>query len=153
MILSRNKKALFNYELLEKYMAGLVLTGYEVKALREGKGHMESSYVTNRSGELYVVGLKIDRYSKYSGTYSDELRERDRKLLMSKHEIAQVIKEISEKGKTAVPLALLLRNNFVKLEFGVVRGKKEFEKKVVEKERQMKRETEITFKNLKRSVY
>lgn len=153
MMLARNKKALFNYELLEKYIAGISLMGYEVKALREGKGHMESSYITHRNGELFVVGLKIDRYSKYGGVYSEELIERDRKLLLSRHEIQQVVKEISEKGKTAVPLALILRNNYVKLEFGVVRGKKEFEKKIVEKEKQMKKETDQMFKSLRRSAY
>jgi SsrA-binding protein len=153
MMLARNKKALFNYELLEKYIAGISLMGYEVKALREGKGHMESSYITQRSGELFVVGLKIDRYSKYGGNFSEQLIERERKLLLSKHEIQQVVKEISEKGKTAVPLALILRSNYVKLEFGVVRGKKEFEKKQVEKEKQMKKETDQMFKRLRRSAY
>ena len=153
MILVRNKKALFNYELLEKYLAGISLQGHEVKALREGKGHMEGSYITHRNGELYIIGLKIDRYSKFSGSFSEEQIDRDRRLLLTKYEIAQVVREISEKGKTAVPLALLLKNNYVKLELGVVRGKKEFEKKQVEKEKQMKKETDQMFKNLRRSAY
>ncbi len=114
---------------------------------------MESSYITHRNGELYVIGLKIDRYSKYGGMFLEELKERDRKLLLTKHEIEQVVKEISEKGKTAVPLALILRSNYVKLEFGVVRGKKEFEKKQVEKEKQMQKETDQMFKSLRRSSY
>ncbi len=154
MILARNRKALFNYDVVDKYNAGIELFGYEVKALREGKGHMESSYIRHENGELFAVGIKIDRYSKYSGSsFTEEMKTRDRRLLLTKHEIFLIVRELNEKGKTAVPLALLLSKNLVKLEMAVVRGRKEYEKKAVEKEKQIKKETEKTFKGLKRSVY
>jgi len=153
MILVKNRKALFNYELVEKYMAGIELFGHEVKALREGKGHLEGSYISLVDGNLFVVGMKIDRYSKFGGNYNEEMRDRRRRLLLTRAEISKITREISEKGKTAVPLAVLLQKNLVKMELAVVRGRKEFEKKVVEKEKQLKRETEQNFKSLKRSVF
>jgi SsrA-binding protein len=153
MILVKNRKALFNYELVEKYMAGIELFGHEVKALREGKCHLEGSYISLVEGNLFVVGMKIDRYSKFGGNYNEEMRDRRRRLLLTRAEITKITREISEKGKTAVPLAVLLQKNLVKMELAVVRGRKEFEKKVVEKEKQLKRETEQNFKSLKRSAF
>lgn len=152
-LLVKNRKALFNYELVEKYNAGIELFGFEVKALREGKGHLEGSYISLIDDELFVVGMKIDRYSKYGGKFSEDLVARNRRLLLTRPEINKISKEINEKGKTAVPLAVLLTKNFVKVELAVVRGRKEFEKKVVEKEKQLERETQKTFKNLKRSAF
>ncbi len=153
MMLVKNRKALFNYELIEKYNAGIELFGFEVKALREGGGHLEGSYISLIDDELFVVGMKVDRYSKYGGIYNEELRDRNRRLLLTRAEITKIARELNEKGKTAVPLALLLSKNLVKVEMAVVKGRKEYEKKVVEKEKQIKRETEKTFKNLKRSAF
>ena len=136
-VLAKNRKALYNFSVIETYVAGIVLKGYEVKALREGKVSFEGSYVEGEGGELYVVNLYIGRYSKQSKNFVEEDAKRSRKLLLNKNETSEVLRDISEKGKTAVPLALILKNGLVKLEFAVAKGKREFEKKVVTKDRQI----------------
>ncbi len=141
-ILAKNRKALHNFTVLETYVAGLVLKGYEVKAIREGKVSFEGSYIDVVNGCPYVVNLYIGRYSKQSKNFNEEDSKRNRILLLSHDEITKVARAITEKGKTAVPLALDLKNGMIKLEFAVVRGRKEFEKKIVAKERQVKRDLE-----------
>lgn len=136
-ILAKNKKALHNFAVLETYVAGLELKGYEVKAIREGKVSFEGSYVEGEDGELYVVNLYIGRYSKQSKNFVEEDAKRNRRLLLNKNEVLEILRDISEKGKTAVPLALVLNNGRIKLEIAVAKGKGEFEKKVVTKERQI----------------
>lgn len=148
MLLAKNKKALFEHTLLEKYVAGIVLHGYEVKALREGKVNFDSSYVQILSGVPYVINLYIGKYSKQSSDFTEYDSRRSRKLLLNKKEIEDIRREILQKGKTAVPLAFILHNNNIKIEFGIVKGKKEFEKKQVAKERQIKRDLEIEAKTL-----
>lgn len=141
-ILAKNRKALHNFAVLETYVAGLVLKGYEVKAIREGKVSFEGSYVDIVDGRPCLINLYVGRYSKQSKNFSEEDSKRNRILLLNQDEAAKVARAISEKGKTAVPLALGLKNGMIKLEFAVVRGKKEFEKKVVAKERQIRRDLE-----------
>lgn len=141
-LINKNRKALFNYELLEKYTAGMVLKGYEVKAIKEGKASFEGSYITLQNKQPVVKNLKIGKYSKQSTEATPEDMSRDRNLLLSKTEIDKVIRLISQKGLTAVPLALVLQNGKVKLEFGVVKGRKEYEKKQVAKEKQIKKDLE-----------
>jgi len=139
-LLAKNRKALFNHSIIERYDAGVVLKGYEVKAIREGKVDFEGSYVRVIKGEVFLTNLKIGRYSKQSKEISPQDETRDRKLLLNKNEIKGINRELSEKGKTAVPLALVLSNNKIKLELAVVKGKKEFEKKQTAKERQLKKD-------------
>ena len=153
MLLAKNKQALFNYEVIEKFMAGIVLRGYEVKAVREGNVNMTGSYVTVAEDGVYVVGLHIGRYSKLSQIINDDALGRSRKLLLNTGEIAQIRRHLSEKGKTVVPLALLLKNNLVKLEIALVKGMKKHEKKVVAKEKQVKRDLEMARKTTVRSIY
>jgi len=137
-LLAKNRKALFNNSLVKRFDSGIVLKGYEVKAIREGKVDFEGSYVKVVKGEVFVVNLNIGKYSKQSKEAVTYDERRDRKLLLNKNEILEVNREISEKGKTAVPLALVISNNKIKLEFAVVKGKKEFEKKQTAKERQIR---------------
>ena len=152
-LLAKNRKALFNHSIIDRYDAGIVLKGYEVKAIREGKVDFEGSYVRLIKGEVFLTNLKIGRYSKQSKEISPQDEKRDRKLLLNKNEIKEINRELSEKGKTAVPLALVLSNNKIKLELAVVKGKKEFEKKQTAKERQLKKDMEMDKKQLRQNMY
>lgn len=142
MLLAKNKKATFDYEVLDKYTAGLVLHGHEVKSVREGNVNFEGSLVAVLRGEAYVVNLHIGRYSSQSQKYNEKDARRTRKLLLTKKEVAKLAQAISLKGRFAVPLALILQHNLVKLELGVVRSKKQYEKKRVLIERQQERDLE-----------
>lgn len=152
-LLAKNRKALFNHSIIDRYDAGIVLKGYEVKAIREGKVDFEGSYVRVIKGEVFLTNLKIGRYSKQSKEISPQDEKRDRKLLLNKNEIKEINRELSEKGKTAVPLALIMSNNKIKLELAVVKGKKEFEKKQTAKERQLRKDMEIEKKQFKQEMY
>ena len=149
MLLAKNRRALFNYEVIEKYLGGLVLKGYEVKAVREGKVNMEGSFIKFENGALVVTNMHIGKYSKQSQNYFDELAKGPKKILVTKPELAKIQRALQEKGKTAVPLALLLKNNLIKLEFAVVKGKKKEEKKQIQKEKQIKKDLDIQVKSLK----
>ncbi len=137
MLLAKNKKALFNNEIIEKYIAGIVLTGYEVKAIREGNVNFEGAYVTILDSEPYVVGLTVGKYSKQSQDTSAQEAKKSRKLLLKSAEITKIQKELAEKGKSAIPLALILQNNLIKLELATVKGRKKHEKKQLLKDRQV----------------
>lgn len=139
-VIAKNRKAFHNFTVIETYIAGIVLKGYEVKAIREGKASFEGSYIDKDDRHLSVINLYIGRYSKQSKNFVEEDAKRSRKLLLTQKEEADILRDISEKGKTAVPVALLLKNGLVKLEIAVVKGKKEFEKKVVAKDRQVQRD-------------
>ncbi len=153
LLLAKNRKAMFNRTLLEKYCAGIVLKGYEVKAIREGKVDFEGSYIKLISGALYVTGLYIGKYSKQSKTPEKFEEKRSRPLLLNKKEVADITRELSEKGKTAVPTALVMQHGKIKLEFAVVKGKKEFEKKQTAKDRQIKIDLAKESKEIKRSIW
>ena len=140
MILTKNRKALFDHEILEKFTAGIILKGFEVKAIKENKATFEGSYVQVIEGEPFVVNMYVGKYSKQSRDFDDLLARRNRKILLNKSEIAKLARETSKKGITAVPLALVLENGKIKLEFAIVKGKKEFEKKQTAKERQIKKD-------------
>lgn len=142
MIILTNKKAYFEYQILEKYTCGIRLLGYETKALREGKGRLEGSYINKIDSKLQVINFYIGRYSKISQKIEDNELSRSRELLLNKKEISKILTEISQKGKSCVPLNLRMEHGLFKLEIAVVKGKKEYEKKVVTKERQLKRELE-----------
>lgn len=140
MLLAKNKRATFEYEILDKYTAGLVLYGHEVKSVREGNVNFEGSLVAVMRGEAWVVNLHIGRYSHQSQQYSEKEARRTRKLLLNKKEVSKLAQAISLKGRFAIPLALILQHNMVKLELGVVRSKKQYEKKQVLVERQIERD-------------
>lgn len=141
-LLAKNRKARYNYSVEDEYLAGIVLKGYEVKAIREGKVDFEGSFIQVIDREPHVVNMQIGRYSKQSNDVSEFDSRRSRKLLLSQREIDQLISKTSQKGKTAVPLALVLVNNNIKLEFAIVTGKKDYEKKVTAKEKQIQRDLE-----------
>lgn len=153
MLLIKNKKALRSYEVIEKFTAGLVLKGYEVKALREKNGSFEGSYIRLIDEKPYLTGMHIGRYSKQSQDFDDKNTTRDRAILITKQEIRKLNHALDQKGQTAVPLAMILQNNLIKLEFATVKGLKGHQKKHIEKEKQIKKDLEKYNKETKRVSY
>lgn len=137
MLIVKNRKALFKHQIIEKYLAGIELKGYEVKAIKEKNVSFEGSYVDVQGSEVFVKNLHIGRYSKQSQDFGKQEQDRPRRLLLHKAEIQQLQKEVKQKGKTAVPLAFLLKRGKIKLEFAVVKGRKKHEKKQLLKKRQI----------------
>ena len=150
MLLAKNRKALFNHEIIEEFQAGISLHGYEVKAIREGKVNFEGSYVQIVGDKPVVINMHIGQYSKQSQKVNELDQNRTRDLLLNKTEIEKLTKELAQKGKTAIPLALIITHNMIKLEFGIAKGRRKFDKKNVEKERQIKKDLEIALKESNR---
>lgn len=140
MLLSKNRKAYHDNQILDKYVAGIVLAGYEVKAIREGKSSFEGSYILVKNDKPVLVNLYIGRYSNQSQPFNEQEARRDRTLLLSASEVGKIVRDISEKGITCIPLAFILEHNLVKLELATVKGLKKFEKRHVEKEKQIKKD-------------
>lgn len=149
MLLAKNKKALHNYEIIEKYVAGVVLHGHEVKAIREKKVSFEGSYIQIENGIPFVKNLQIGAYSKQpEKEISGYDSKRPRQLLLNGQEIQQILRETAEKGKTAIPLAIVVQHNLIKLELATVKGRKEFEKKQVAKTRQIEHDLQVEAKSM-----
>ena len=144
-----NKKAAFNYFFEEKYEAGMVLEGWEVKALREGKVQLTDGYVVIRDGELYVIGCQINPL-KTASTHVKPEAVRTKKLLMHKDEIRRLIGKVEQKGYTLVPLNLHWKNGKVKCEIALARGKATHDKRDTIKDREGKREVERAMKQRNR---
>ncbi|MHC1716631.1 MAG: SsrA-binding protein SmpB [Candidatus Dojkabacteria bacterium] len=133
-----NKKASFNYDILERFEAGIMLTGAEVKSVKTGRANLGDSYVKIINGELYLVNTEIPKY-KFS-SLEDYDSKRSRKLLVKKEELVQLDSKLKQKRLTLIPLSLYVTRGKIKVEVGVGRGKKEYEKKEREKERTLDRE-------------
>ncbi len=133
-----NKKATFNYEILERFEAGIVLSGYEVKAVRNGMGSLLGAYVVIRGSEAFLTNATITPY-QVANTPKDYNSIRPRKLLLSKKELAHLQKELNTAGLTIVPISLYNKNRHIKLEIALVRGKKKADKRESIKERDTKR--------------
>ena len=134
-----NRKAYFNYEMLERFEAGIELFGFEVKSVRAGKGALAGAHVILRGRECYVVGMRIDPYQP-GNTPPGYDPERTRRLLITKKEITALEEVEQKKGLTIVPLSLYSKNGKVKVGFAVARGKKEFDKRETIKKRDTDRE-------------
>lgn len=139
-LLASNRRARYEYHVLETLEAGLVLTGTEVKSARAGKVQLRDSFVEFRRGEAFLVGAHISPYSH--GNRENHEPQRDRKLLMHRREIDRLFGRAIEKGLTVVPLALRLRGNRVKVDIALVRGKKLHDKREAQKKRELDREVE-----------
>ncbi len=133
-IVARNKKAFHQYEVLEKYEAGIALRGSEVKSLRDGKASLAESYARIDDGELILAGAHIDVYKSSGYTTHDPVRLR--KLLMHKKEIRRIASKLAEKGLTMVPLSMYFKHGLAKVELALVRGKKLYDKRQVLKKRE-----------------
>lgn len=144
--LVRNKKAGFNFELLERYEAGVELLGTEVKSLRGGQGKLDGAHVVVRGGEAYLVGASIPPFQKANAP-KDYEPERVRRLLLKNKEILELFTESEKKGLTIVPIRWYNKNQVLKLEIAIGRGKKKHDKRDSIKERDTKREIDRTLKN------
>jgi SsrA-binding protein len=142
--LAVNRKARFEYELLEKFVAGVALTGSEVKSLRAGRVSLQDGYVAFDGGEAYLVGVHIAAYDNAGYANHDPLRRR--KLLLHKREIKRLAGKVHEKGLTLVPLAIGVEGNWIKVELGLGRGKKLHDKRETIKRRTLDREAEAALK-------
>jgi SsrA-binding protein len=137
--LATNRKALFNYEVLERAEAGIVLVGTEVKSIREGGLHFRDAYVERKGDELFLVGCRIGPYSH--GNLMNHAEDRDRKLLLHRKEIDRLAGKVAEKGLTLIPLRAYLKQGKVKVEIGLARGKREHDKRETIKRKELERET------------
>jgi SsrA-binding protein len=144
-----NKKAAYNYFFEEKFEAGMVLQGWEVKALREGKVQLTDGYVVVKGGELYVIGCQINPL-KTASTHVNPDAVRTKKLLMHKDEIRRLIGKVEQKGYTLVPLNLHWKAGKVKCEIALAKGKAEHDKRDTIKDREGKREVERAMKSRNR---
>jgi SsrA-binding protein len=138
-VIATNRKALFNYEVLDRAEAGISLVGTEVKSIREGGLNFRDAFVDFRGGELLVVGLRIGPYSH--GNLLNHAEGRDRKLLLHKREILKLGGKVTEKGFTIIPLRAYFKGGKVKLEIGLARGKKSHDKRESIKRKDIERET------------
>lgn len=143
-LIASNKKALHEYFILQKFEAGLMLTGTEVKSLRDGKANLKDAYVIFKDDEAFLFGAHISPYSH--GNLQNHEPERTRKLLLHRREIDKLKVQTTEKGLSVVPLRLYFRGSKVKAEIAVVRGKKQYDKRDTERKREADRETAAAIK-------
>ena len=143
-LVANNKKAYFDYFIEDKYEAGIALHGTEVKSLRMGKGSIKESFIRIENGEMYIYGLHISPYEKGNIFNKDPLRVR--KLLLHKFEINKIGGQLALKGYTLVPLQLYFKESLVKVEIGVARGKKLYDKREDIAKKDQRREAEKDFK-------
>lgn len=143
--IAENRKASFNYFFEERYEAGIVLQGWEVKALKEGKAQLTDGYVVVKDGELFIIGLQINPL-KTASTHVSTDAQRTRKLLMHKDEIRRLIGKVEQKGYTLVPLNLHWKAGKVKCEVALAKGKAEHDKRDTIRDREGKREVERAMK-------
>jgi SsrA-binding protein len=137
----KNKKAYFDYELLEKLVAGMELTGTEIKSIRMGKVSLVESYCFFKKNELWVKGMRISEYDQ--GSYNNHEPYRERRLLLKRNELNRFEKRVREKGLTMVALRLFIdENNLAKLEIALARGKKEYDKRETIRQKDLKRDLE-----------
>jgi len=138
-ILAENKKAYFNYQILEKLEAGISLIGQEVKSIKSRRINLAGSYVILKNSEVYLVGANVPPYQP-KNIPPDYNPERSRKLLLKKSEIKYLIGKVKQKGLTLVPLRVYTKRGKIKLEFGIAKGKKKVDKRELIKKREAERE-------------
>ena len=136
--IARNKKAYHNYQILDKWEAGIALKGTEVKSLRAGKVQMADSYARLDDGEAFLVGLHISPYDKTA--YGNHEPTRKRKLLLHRREIRRLAVQVSERGLTVLPLRLYFKRGLAKVELGLARGKRQHDKRQALKKRDHQRQ-------------
>jgi len=138
--ITTNRRARFDYEVFDTYEAGMVLVGSEVKSLRDGRANLKDSYAVVKDGEVWLIGCHISPYAFSRGGGHDP--ERTRKLLLNRHEIERIRVQVTERGRTLVPLRMYFKDGKAKLEVGVARGKARYDKRETLKRRQADREME-----------
>lgn len=142
----RNKRARFDYEITDTYIAGIVLTGTEIKSIRQGKASLTDTYCLVENGEVWVKGMNISEY--FYGSYNNHETRRDRKLLLNKKEIAKIAKASEDTGFTVIPMKVFINEKgLAKMQIGVGRGKKQYDKRQSIREREDKRSIDRMFKH------
>ena len=144
-----NKKAAFNYFFEERHEAGMVLQGWEIKAIRNGKVQLTDGYIHIRDGEMFLIGCQINPLRSAS-THTTTVSDRIKKLLMHKDEIRRLMGKVEQKGYTLVPINLHWKNGRVKCELALAKGKAEYDKRDTIKDREGKREVERAMKQRSR---
>jgi SsrA-binding protein len=145
-VLAQNKKAYFKYKILEKFEAGIVLIGPEVKSIKSGRINLVGSFVVLKDNEAYLIGCHIPPYQP-KNMPADYNPERSRKLLLKKTEIKHLIGKSKQKGLTLVPLRVYTRKGRIKIEFATVKGKKKVDKREIIKKREVEREMQRELKS------
>ena len=145
MIEIQNKKAKFDYEILDTYEAGIVLTGTEIKSIRDGKAQLKDSYAVIRNGEIFLLNMHISHYEQGNIFNHDETRTR--KLLLHKKEILKLRDRVEIEGLTLVPIKLYFKGNKAKILIGIAKGKKTYDKRESIKKRDIDRDLKKQFKN------
>jgi SsrA-binding protein len=145
MSIAQNKKAFHDFFIEEKYEAGMMLEGWEVKAIRAGRSNIKEAYVIIRSGEMFLIGCHISPLTTAS-THITPDPVRTRKLLLHAEEIAKLIGKVERAGYTLVPLDMHYSKGRIKLEIGLAKGKRQHDKREAEKEREWKREKDQAMK-------
>ena len=146
-IIATNRKAKHEYHILEKFEAGIVLCGSEVKALREGKANIKEAYIRFIKNELFSIGMHIGEYS--NAGYSSHLFVQNRKLLLHRRELRKIQRFVDEKGKTLIPLSMYFKEGYVKLEFGLAQGKKLWDKRKDKMEKDVSRQIDRELKRIR----
>jgi SsrA-binding protein len=146
--IASNRRARFEYEILDTFEAGLALRGPEVKSLRQGKGNLSGAFAIVRRGEAWLIGCQIAHYEQANRENTDPLRER--KLLLHKREIARIEGKVSERGFTLVPLSLYFKDGRVKVELAIARGKKTHDKRETIKRREDERAVDRALSNARK---
>jgi len=144
-ILAKNKKAYFKYQILEKFEAGISLIGQEVKSIKSGRINLSGAYVVLKNSEVYLIGANIPPYQPKNAP-ADYQPERSRKLLLKKSEIKYLIGKAKQKGLTLVPLRVYTKKGKIKLEFGIAKGLKKFDKRELIRKREVEREIKRVLK-------
>ncbi|MBC7237365.1 MAG: SsrA-binding protein SmpB [Chloroflexi bacterium] len=150
-LIARNRKAYHDYHIEDTLEAGIVLTGSEIKSIRAGRVNLRDSYVAFRNGEAWLVGAHIAGYA--SASYQDHDPNRDRKLLLHRREIERWRSRVDERGYTVVPLSLYLKNNRAKVEIGLARGKRQYDKREAIRERETDRAVQRGIREAMREKY
>ncbi len=143
-IIADNKKARHDYEVLETYEAGMVLTGSEVKSIRGGSVNLKDSFVSFRGDEAYLQNAHISVYK--ASSYNNHEPERVRKLLLNRNELNKIFGKIRERGLSCVPLKMYFKNGRVKVEIALCKGKKQHDKRDAIKKKDLDRETQMAVK-------
>ncbi len=144
--ITTHKKALFNYEVLEKYEAGIVLSGAEVKSVKGGHINLKGSYVTLRNNELWLINAHVSPY-KMATTQKNYSPTHDRKLLLKRKEISSLIGKLKAKGLTALPISVYTKGGLIKIKVGICRGKKLHDKRELIKKRESDRRLQRVMRN------
>lgn len=141
----KNKKANFDYEIIDTYEGGIVLKGTEIKSIRGGMANIKDSYAIIKNGEIFILNMHISHYEK--GNIHNHEETRTRKLLMHKKEIKKLSQQVEREGLTLVPLKVYFKKNLVKVLIGLAKGKKTYDKRAAIKEQDIKRQADKELKD------